>query len=269
MLSYVTTGKQFDRNIIGARCIVLINLVQTRVMGTTFLQLSQDFDWRSFLLGEEKWSFLLETGLRTLIMFFVILLSLRLLGKRGIKQLSVFELGVIIGLGSAAGDPMFYKDVGMLAGIIVFIVVIGLYRLITYLINHSSRFEQFVEGKPICIVRNGKILVQNFKKELLSEDELFAQLRLHGVSHLAQIEQAIIETNGEISVFYIEDEKVTYGLPILPDLYDRKLNNISEEGFYACSNCGVTIKLLPVAAHSCVVCGHKEWVKAINRKRIT
>jgi uncharacterized membrane protein YcaP (DUF421 family) len=237
-------------------------------MRISLLQFFVQIDWQTFLLGEEKWSFLLETAFRTLIMFTVILLSLRLLGKRGIKQLSVFELGVIIGLGSAAGDPMFYKDVGLLPGIIVFSVVIGLYRLVTYFINHSSNFEHFVEGKPICIIRNGEIKVKDFNRELLSEDELFAQLRLHSVSHLAQIEQAIIETNGEISIFYCKDEEVQYGLPILPSLYEQKLTSISEQGFYACSNCGFTLRLAPVASHVCNSCEHKEWVKAINAKRI-
>ena len=102
-----------------------------------------DLDWKTLLLGEENWGFLAETAFRSVIMFLVILFSLRLLGKRGVKQLSVFELGVIIGLGSAAGDPMFYKDVGLLPGMIVFFVIISLYRLITYLINRSDRFEDF------------------------------------------------------------------------------------------------------------------------------
>lgn len=84
------------------------------------LDIFRNVEWKMLLLGEENWSFLLETAFRTLIMFIVILLGLRMLGKRGVKQLSVFELGVIIGLGSAAGDPMFYKDVGLLPGIIVF-----------------------------------------------------------------------------------------------------------------------------------------------------
>ena len=90
-------------------------------------------DWKSLLLGSEKWEFLFETAFRTFVMFMVILLYLRLFGKRGVKQLSVFELGVIIGLGSAAGDPMFYKEVGLLPGVLVFSIVFGLYRFITFL----------------------------------------------------------------------------------------------------------------------------------------
>jgi uncharacterized membrane protein YcaP (DUF421 family) len=227
-----------------------------------------ELEWKSLLLGSEKWSFLLETAFRTVIMFLVILFYLRLLGKRGVKQLSVFELGVIIGLGSAAGDPMFYKDVGLLPGVLVFSIVFGLYRLITFLINRSSRFEKFVEGKPTCIVKEGCFLVQNFESEPIARDEFFSQLRLHSVSHLGQVQQAILEANGESSIFYYPDEEVKYGLPIIPDFYDNKLKSIPTEDYYACTYCGYTAKLKPVAEYSCPCCHKKEWLKAINSKRI-
>ena len=159
----------------------------------------EDLEWKAFLLGDQKWSFLFETCLRTIIMFMVIVFTLRLLGKRGVKQLSVFELGVIIGLGSAAGDPMFYKDVGLLPGILVFTTVITLYKLITHLINKYRPIEQFMEGTPTCIIRDGIFVVENFKNEPIAIDELFSQLRLRSISHLGQVDQAIIETNGEVS----------------------------------------------------------------------
>src|SRR5215217_7488373 len=92
-----------------------------------------EIQWKALLLGDQEWGFLPEAAFRSFVMFVIILLSLRLLGRRGVKQLSVFELGVIIGLGSAAGDPMFYKDVGLLAGLVVFVVVLSLYKLVTFL----------------------------------------------------------------------------------------------------------------------------------------
>jgi uncharacterized membrane protein YcaP (DUF421 family) len=72
------------------------------------LQSQKPFDWQTLLLGEEDWSFLPEVLLRSVIMFLVAVISVRLIGKRGIMQ-GVFELVTIITLGSAAGDPMFYK----------------------------------------------------------------------------------------------------------------------------------------------------------------
>ena len=225
-------------------------------------------DWKMLLLGSEEWNFLAETAFRTIIMFIVILLSLRLLGKRGIKQLSVFELGVIIGLGSAAGDPMFYKDVGLIPGIIVFVMVITLYRLITFLINKSRRFELFVEGKPRSIVKDGCFQVENFKRELTSLDEFFSQLRIHSVSHLGQVKQAFIETNGDVSIYYFPPEEVKYGLPILPDAGEHPLKSIPTADYYSCMFCGYTEKLQPLAAYTCPSCQKKEWLKSLNDKRI-
>jgi uncharacterized membrane protein YcaP (DUF421 family) len=90
-------------------------------------------DWKAFLVGSEDTSFLIEISVRTIIMYIIILVGLRLLGKRGVKQLSVFELVVIISLGSAAGDPMFYKEIGLLIPVVIFTIIVAAYRLTTYL----------------------------------------------------------------------------------------------------------------------------------------
>jgi hypothetical protein len=73
--------------------------------------LKTGFSWVELLFGTENWSFLPEVVLRTLIMFIIIMVSLRILGKRGVKQLSIFELVVIISLGTAAGDPDFQNSI--------------------------------------------------------------------------------------------------------------------------------------------------------------
>lgn len=234
-----------------------------------FILQNQQFSWRDLLLGSENWPFLWETVIRTFIMFVVIMVSLRILGKRGVKQLSVFELVVIIGLGSAAGDPMFYKDVGILPSLIVFTLIISLYSLITWLIGQNKSFENLVEGKPVCLIKDGVFEIDNFKKEALGADEFFAELRLKGVSQLGQIEQAIEESNGEISVFYMPDDEVRYGLPIMPDSLDHALTQINEPGHYACTFCGYTQKMEVQPAAICPECKKDEWVEASNRKRIT
>lgn len=232
------------------------------------LQVSSDFNWTELMLGNEKWSFLPETMLRTIIMFLVAFVSLRLLGKRGVKQLSIFELVVIISLGSAAGDPMFYKDVGVLPAILVFAVIIGISSIITYLIGKNKRFENLVEGKPVRLLKNGFFTIENFSKEALGEDEFFAELRLQGVSQLGQIEEAIQETSGNISLFYYPDEEVKFGLPIMIDSLDNAQQVITEEDHYACIFCGYTEKLKPAMSCICPECTKDKWVKASDRKRI-
>lgn len=225
-------------------------------------------DIKQFLMGSEDYTFLFETILRSLIMFIVILISLRLLGKRGVKQLSVFELVVIIGLGSAAGDPMFYNDVGILPALIVFTMVVALYTFVTYMIGKNKAFEKLVEGKPVCLIKEGVFAIENFKKEVLSEDEFFAELRIQGVSQLGQVEEAIVETSGSISIFYFPDEAVKPGLPIMPDSLEGSTRRIDKTGIYSCTFCGYTEEVKPTLKHTCPTCHKLQWVKASNKKRI-
>ena len=227
-----------------------------------------EIDWKTILLGGESWGFLPEAAFRSVIMFLVILFSLRLLGKRGVKQLSVFELGVIIGLGSAAGDPMFYKDVGLLPGMVVFCMIIAMYKLVTYIINRSEKFEKFIEGQPTYIIQNGMMVLENFEKEPIARDELYMQMRLNKISHLGQVEHAILENNGELSFTYYANEDIRPGLPILPHLCGHKLASIRKEDYYSCTNCGHTEKLKSDTAH-CDQCEKNEWVKSVDFKRVS
>jgi len=229
----------------------------------------KNFSWKELLLGSEDWNFLPEVAIRTLVMFTIILIGLSILGKRGVKQLSVFELVVIIGLGSAAGDPMFYKDVGLIPALIVFIIIISLYSWVTHWVGRSKRIERLVEGKPISLVKDGRFAIDNFSKEALGQDEFFSELRLKGVSHLGQVEAAIIETNGGISVFFYGDENVKPGLPILPGSLDEQLGQINTAGYYACVFCGDTKKLTPGVHHVCSTCKKDRWVEASDKKRVS
>lgn len=223
-------------------------------------------DLDSLLYGQEDSRFLIETFIRTVIMFIVILVGLRVLGKRGIHQLSVFELGVIIGLGSAAGDPMFYKDVGILPAIVVFIVVVAMYRLVTFLVVKNEKIERLVEGKAEYIVKEGVIL-KSFKDQPLGHDELFATLRQNHVSHLGQVECVILETDGNLSIFFYPDHKVIEGLPILPD-DEEEYETIVSSGTYSCVLCGRTKNIPAQTKFCCADCQHTRCAKSVNTPRV-
>ena len=171
-------------------------------------------NWCNLLLGDEGFSFLLEIALRTIIMFILVLILLRLTGKRSIKQLSIFEIVMIIALGSAAGDPMIYKEIGILQASTVFIIVLTSYKFITYLITKSEKIESFLEGKPIYIVHEGHAALESIRHTDLAMDEFFAELRVENISHLGQVKEALLETNGHVSILYYKDEQVKPGLPI-------------------------------------------------------
>lgn len=234
-----------------------------------FLWTFLGIDLKQLMLGGEEWDFLIETVVRTMTMLLVILISLRILGKRAVKQLSIFEIAVIVGLGSAAGDPMFYKDVGIIPAIIVFTLTVGLYKLITYVIGKSKRFEDIMEGKPICLIKDGTFSIKNFEKESMGEDEFFSELRMQSVSQLGQIEIAIQESSGDMSIFFYSDEEVKFGLPIMPNSLDNWQQKIDDTDYYSCIFCGYTEKLKPVNECICPECKKNRWVKASDKKRVS
>jgi uncharacterized membrane protein YcaP (DUF421 family) len=231
------------------------------------LQSSIAFRWKTLLLGEEEWSFLPEVLLRSAIMFIVAIIALRLIGKRGIMQ-GVFELVTIITLGSAAGDPMFYKKVGLLPAILVFITIILMYRITNFFVSRSKSFEHFIEGRHHRLVKDNRFAIENIKDEELGKDEIFSDLRMSGVSHLGQVEAAYIEASGKMSVYFLPDHKVTYGLPVRPELYEAQVIKINKTGIYSCGFCGYTEKLSPASKHTCPICKKTKWVVALNEERV-
>ena len=226
-------------------------------------------DWQRIFLGETPWQFLVEVLGRTLVMFAVIFTALRATGKRTVRQLSVFELVLIIGLGSAAGDPMFYHDVGLLPAFLVFLVVILSYRTLTNWASQSPKIEELVEGKAVCLIDEGEFSIEDFKKEDLGLDEFFMELRLASIEHLGQVRKAYLESNGGISLYFFEDEAVKPGLPIQPDVFAQKSNRIPIRGDYACTFCGTVETLEPnPAKHLCKRCHRTEWVGALRTRRV-
>lgn len=208
--------------------------------------------------------FLLEVALRTFVMFVVILITLRVSGKRGIKQLSVFELVLIIGLGSAAGDPMFYEDVGLLPAFVVFAMVILLYVLVTKITDKVRWAEKLLEGEPAYLMKDGNLLVKELERSNLSREELFAELRLLNVEHLGQVRTVVLETSGELSVLFYEKDDVKLGLPIFPGEGELLKNAVT---ICACSNCGYVTILND--AVNCPMCNEQDWRVAYNTKRVS
>jgi uncharacterized membrane protein YcaP (DUF421 family) len=227
----------------------------------TFLQ--------KLLFGESGISFLPEIALRSAMMFFILLFALKILGKRGIKQLSVFEMAIIISLGTAAGDPMIYKEIGILMAATVFFTIVIFYRLLVALVGRNKKVEELIEGKPICLIRNGIFCIEEFEKEPIAADEFFAELRQLHVEHLGQLRLTLIETNGNLSLYFFEEENIGYGLPIVPDVFNNRIKIILTKAHYSCSFCGFTEILKPTKEKNCKKCSRNEWVKSINSKRIS
>ncbi len=229
-------------------------------------------EWGRMFKGDQyTWFFLLEVVFRTAVMFSLMILFFRLSGKSEIKQLNIYDVIIIVGLGSAAGDPMLYDDVPLLNAVAVFITVLGLYRFMTYLAGRSKKIEGWLEGETRCLMEDTNYVnLKSLHKEKLEINDLLVSLRMQQISQLGQVERIYIEISGEFSVFFRKDEDVQPGLPIYPEELAKAIAHIDIAGDHSCTGCGYTQTFHnPTAKPVCPNCKKIYWVKASARKRIT
>lgn len=229
----------------------------------------EPFDWNRILFSADAPPlFLLEVVLRCIVTYLLMLGALRITGRRGVRQLSIFELSIILGLGSAAGDAMLYHDTPLLYAAIVFAVVSVLYLLFNKLTEKFPGFSDWLEGKPVLLVEDGKIQLDNFNKQNLTPKELFGELRQFQVEHLGQVRRAYIEATGNMSVYYYEEqEPIRPGLPIWPELLASARRRIEETGLHACTCCGHVQEIARGNTASCPVCTKEDWIPACETRR--
>ncbi|MFR0677827.1 DUF421 domain-containing protein [Dysgonomonas sp.] len=225
-------------------------------------------NWQNILFGTEDPIFLAEIAIRSLIMFLLLFAGLRITGKRAVKQLSILELLIIIALGSAAGDPMIYKEIGVVYALVVFVIVFLSYWLITKWIERSEKMEIILEGKPYCIIHGGKASKESLKHKELAMDEFFSVLRHQHIFHLGQVESAILETTGELSILFYKSSDIKAGLPIWPHYMEKKTKQIKHPGLYACTYCGFTRTMNGGESNMCEYCNNNDqWVEAVTGDR--
>ncbi|WP_412468574.1 DUF421 domain-containing protein [Pedobacter sp. KLB.chiD] len=224
------------------------------------------FDWKNIFLNDLDLTIAVEIGIRTVIMFALVLIFLRSTGKKGVRQLSIFEVAIIIALGSAAGDPMLNGESAIMPSVLVFLVILLVYRIITFFAAKYQKVENILEGVPMYIVEDGRFTMNEEGDANFAKDEFFAEMRVQGIEHVGQVRTALLETNGQVSFLFFEDEEVKPGLPIYPKIYNKKAEAITEPGLYACTHCGEVLQLMHEQA--CSRCNKEEWVAAISDKRV-
>lgn len=227
------------------------------------------FDLQRMAFDKVPLEFLGEVALRSLYTFILVFLFLKITGRRGVRQMSLFEVLIILTLGSAAGDVAFYDDVPMIPVLIVFVTLGLLYRLVMWLMSKSEKIEDLLEGKPVVIVEEGQLAWEKVRSANMTEFEFFMELRLNSVEQLGQVRLAIMETNGQISVYYYDDDDVKPGLCILPDEYVERFTTVPEAGEYACRRCSLVLTMQPGDHQLCPRCANPVWTKVSRAKRVT
>ena len=158
------------------------------------------FDLHRIVIGDLPWSFYGEILLRTATLFLFALVLIRTMGKRSLGQMSTFDFVIIIALGSAVGDPMFYDDVPLLYGMVVVVVVVAMERFLALLSTRRDAIEKFIDSTPTILIRDGVVDVDALRRELMSRSELFQALRINGVDTLGDVELAVLEPSGHVSI---------------------------------------------------------------------
>lgn len=225
-------------------------------------------DFEKIFIHGAEWAFVMEIVGRTFVMFLIILLILRLSGRRGVRQLTLFEVAIIIASGSAAGDPMFQEDIPVVYSLVVLISIIIVYKLVTLWASRSVAVSHLLEGKAMVVVKDGVFDVKHENDNNYSKMEFFAELRNQSVEHLGQVRLGVLEVDGTLSLLYYRDEDVRYGLPLFPTAY-KEIESEKEQGPFACMYCGRVETHLSDRRAKCARCRRDRWTKAMNVRRVS
>ena len=137
---------------------------------------------------------------RTLILFVLVIVSMRIMGKRQIGQLQPYELAVLIMVSALAAIPMEDIAIPLFNSIIPIILLVAFQVLTSYAAQRSEKVRSVVCGRPSIIIQNGKIIESELREMHLNINDLLEQLRICGYHNITDVEFAIFETNGDISI---------------------------------------------------------------------
>lgn len=147
---------------------------------------------------------------RTLILYFILMVGLRLMGKRQIGELEPSELVLTLIISDLAAVPMQDFGIPLVNGVFPIVTLLCVSMLLSFVSLKSIRFRGLICGYPTVIIRDGKVLQRNMARNRFTVDELLEQLRSQGYSDLTAVKYAVLETSGQVSVLpYTKDSPVT------------------------------------------------------------
>ena len=138
---------------------------------------------------------------RTIILYLILILSIRLMGKRQIGQMEPAEFVVTMLVANLAAIPMQDGGIPIFSGVVPIFTVLGVELVLSALSLKSSKLRKLLCGKPVILIENGNILQGNLRKTRITLDELTGHLREKDVLDIRAVQYAILETNGNLSVF--------------------------------------------------------------------
>ena len=152
---------------------------------------------------------MLTTFIRTVILYILVLVIMRMMGKREIGQLQPFELAISIMIADLASIPMANIGIPIFSGIIPILALLMMHLIISNINLKSINMRKIICGKPTILIYRGKIDEKALKKEKFTINELQERLRGNNVFNIGDVEYAILETSGQITVIQKPDKRTT------------------------------------------------------------
>lgn len=174
---------------------------------------------------------MLATFIRSIIIYIIVLIVMRLMGKREIGQMQPFELAISIMIADLASIPMTDIGIPISNGIIPILGLLVMHLVISVLNIKSSKIRKFICGKPTVLINKGRIDENQMRKERFTLNELEEKLRSNNVMNIGDVEFAILETSGDISVIQKPNKRTTTpeDFNIMPD-YEGMTYNLVIDG---------------------------------------
>ena len=138
--------------------------------------------------------------IRTLVLYLLLIVGIRLLGKRQLGELEPSELTLALIIADLASVPMQDNGIPLLAGVIPILILLAVASLLSVLSAKSIRFRSLMSGRPSVIIQQGQVVESALRKNRLTLDELMEELRIQGYPNFQEIHTAVLETNGQLSV---------------------------------------------------------------------
>jgi uncharacterized membrane protein YcaP (DUF421 family) len=149
----------------------------------------------------------LQIALRTGGIYLVVLIGVRLSGKREVGQMTPFDLTLLLLLSNSVQNAMTGPDTSVIGGIVAACTLLLVNYLVADLSGMNRRFRRFIQGEPSLLVHDGKIIESHMAREHVSMDELQRALREHGISTYHDVALAVLEVDGSISCLKYEEIK--------------------------------------------------------------
>ncbi|ADB39127.1 DUF421 domain-containing protein [Spirosoma linguale] len=219
-------------------------------------------DWLRILVGEVPGTFYIEILIRAAAVYLILVVSMRLMGRRMASRLSRNEMAAMVSLAAAVGIPILDAQRGLLPVVVIALVVVFTQRVISYWAAKNEKFEGLSQGISSTLVENSVIQLASMSESRVTRELLFAQLRSGGIIHLGQVKRLYMEANGAFTL--IKDPKPRPGLSLIP-AWDNDFVEQQPKAPHqcVCFRCGYLQQPLHQAADVCPNCSHNQWVQAL------